>query len=211
VAQGDEYQGIPVRVGPDDDFRPYDLGRTGTVVHQYLLRPGVGELLADDARGAVAAAARRNRHDQPDRPAGVAGGRIALRLREDDAARGSENDRRGAGKYRMGSHESPVTSHHDCQRIAIGATVDPVAPCSLSGCMTNANSCTRFAASSSSFMFSSRWMPCTTSIIWCIGPESFGSFGGATSTGMLSAPSSIGSCFTSHSPAPTPIPGLALM
>ena len=26
------------------------------------------------------------------------------------------------------------------QRIAVGATVEPVAPCSFSGCMTNANS-----------------------------------------------------------------------
>ena len=41
-------------------------------------------------------------------------------------------------------------------RIATGATVEPVPPCILSGCITNANSWTPFAASSSSFRFSSR-------------------------------------------------------
>jgi hypothetical protein len=51
-------------------------------------------------------------------------------------------------------------------RIATGATVEPVPPWILSGCITNANSWAPLAASSSSFRFSSRWMPCTTSMIW---------------------------------------------
>ena len=36
---------------------------------------------------------------------------------------------------RSAGHREPVA-----QRIAVGATVEPVAPCSFSGCMTNANS-----------------------------------------------------------------------
>ena len=52
------------------------------------------------------------------------------------------------------------------QRIAIGATVEPVAPFSFSGCITKANSYTRFDARSSSFRFSSRWIPLTASMIW---------------------------------------------
>jgi len=42
------------------------------------------------------------------------------------------------------------------QRIAVGATVEPVKPCSLSGCITKANSYMRLPASSSSLRFSSR-------------------------------------------------------
>jgi hypothetical protein len=41
-------------------------------------------------------------------------------------------------------------------RMATGATVEPVPPWILSGCMTNANSWTFLAASSSSFRFSRR-------------------------------------------------------
>ena len=41
-------------------------------------------------------------------------------------------------------------------RIATGATVEPVPPWILSGCITNANSWAPLAASSSSFRFSSR-------------------------------------------------------
>jgi hypothetical protein len=48
------------------------------------------------------------------------------------------------------AHAGSKTIHHlitalvrgkqSYQRIAVGATVEPVAPCSLSGCMMNANS-----------------------------------------------------------------------
>src|SRR2546422_618750 len=65
----------------------------------------------------------------------------------------------------------PGRSHPVPQRTAIGATVEPVPPLSLSGCIMKANSYTRFAASSSSFKFSSRWMPFTTSMIWWTGRE----------------------------------------
>ena len=54
----------------------------------------------------------------------------------------------------------------DVQKIATGATVDPVAPSIFSGWTTNANSYTPAAASSSSRIRSTRWMPLTTSIIW---------------------------------------------
>lgn len=42
------------------------------------------------------------------------------------------------------------------QRTATGATVEPEKPCILRGCIMKANSCTRLAARSSSFRFSSR-------------------------------------------------------
>ena len=48
---------------------------------------------------------------------------------------------------------SEATALH---RMATGATVEPVPPWILSGCMTNANSWTLLAASSSSFRFSRR-------------------------------------------------------
>ena len=54
----------------------------------------------------------------------------------------------------------PAVSLREYQRIAAAATVEPVPPCIFSGCMVSANSCTRFAASASSFRFSSRWMHC---------------------------------------------------
>ncbi len=73
--------------------------------------------------------------------------------------------------------------------------------------MMKANSWTFFAASSSSLRFSSRWTPFTTSAIWWTGSESCVSGLGATSTGQLSAPSSIGSLAISHSAALTPMPG----
>src|SRR5438876_1475066 len=50
--------------------------------------------------------------------------------------------------------------------IAIGATVDPVAPLSFSGSRIKTNSLTRFAASSSSLRLSSIWMPLTARRIW---------------------------------------------
>src|SRR5207245_3229098 len=58
--------------------------------------------------------------------------------------------------------------------------------------MVNANSYTRFAASSSSFRFSRMWMPFTTRRIWCTGELRSLSGLGATSTGQLSEP-----CFMS--------------
>ena len=44
-----------------------DAVRTGTVVDDHLLAEALGQLLADDARGEVDAAARRKRHDHADR------------------------------------------------------------------------------------------------------------------------------------------------
>ena len=60
---------------------------------------------------------------------------------------------RGVGILYRFPHESRCGSAPD-QRIAIGATVDPVPPLILSGCTTKANSWTRSAARTSSFMFS---------------------------------------------------------
>src|SRR4029434_10713644 len=59
--------------------------------------------------------------------------------------------------------ETPAATRH---RIAPASTVEPVPPWILSGCITNANSWAPLAASSSSFRFSSKWIPCTTSMIW---------------------------------------------
>ena len=115
------------------------------------------------------------------------------------------------GRRRVGSTDrdraGPPGPRAVRYRIAIGATVDPVPPLIFSGCTTNANSCTRSAASASSFMFSRMWMPLTTSMIWCTGSDRSGSGFGPTSTGQLSAPTSSGSCFASHSAAATPMPG----
>src|SRR5262249_54542393 len=46
---------------------------------------------------------------------------------------------------------TPESGHYELisQRITVGATVEPVAPCSFSGCMTNANSKARALARSS--------------------------------------------------------------
>src|SRR5256714_4681259 len=53
-----------------------------------------------------------------------------------------------------------------CHRTATGATVEPVAPCSFSGCMMKANSERPFVAASSSLRFSNRCTPWFTSAIW---------------------------------------------
>ncbi len=52
-----------------------------------------------------------------------------------------------------------------------GRPSSPSRPSPSSGCIMKANSFTRLAASSSSFMFSSRWMPFTTRKIWWPGRE----------------------------------------
>ncbi len=83
------------------------------------------------------------------RHAGARGGRVpALRPR---GGAGGRPRRLGAGAARR-DHEAAgrpaLPRHHrralplgpDSQRMATGATVEPVKPCAFSGCMTNANS-----------------------------------------------------------------------
>jgi hypothetical protein len=70
-----------------------------------------------------------------------------------------------------------------------------------------ANSYCRRCANWSSFMFSSRCTPLITSAIWCTGRLMLRSGFGATSTGQLSEPISIGLRPMIHCAAGTPMPG----
>src|ERR1700687_5252863 len=59
-------QRVAVRRRFRDDLRPDHGARTGPVVDDDLLPPRFGELLTDEARNYVGAAARSERRDEPD-------------------------------------------------------------------------------------------------------------------------------------------------
>src|SRR6266516_2072643 len=89
-----------------------------------------------------------------------AAGFMGKKVRELDLEQGSilvfESCHRAPRWKNWFANRSGFAIRRMSQRTAIGATVDPVPPCTFSGCTMNANSWTPFAASSSSFMFSSR-------------------------------------------------------
>ena len=80
------------------DFRSHCAGRARPVIDYHLLAQGFGELGADDARIDIGAAARREWHDEPDRPRWVV-------FRGDRYAR-------NAARYQRKCKRGPDCSHH---------------------------------------------------------------------------------------------------